>query len=332
MKKIIFFLYFINSISCYCQIAGNGVSDIEGNNYNSLIIGSQEWQKENLNVSKYSDGTPIPQITDPVTWRNLTTGAWCYYNHSTSNGIIYGKLYNWYAVAGIYDTASFNNPSLRKQLAPNDWHIPTQNEWITLKNFLGNNAGAQITQIGSVLWPAPNSNATNSSGFTALPGGILNSRPDVLGDVYGFELLAETGFWWSSTEQNDWVFGAQNASVWYSGGNLDFYDNSGNYPYKSCGVSVRCLKNGNLNNQNISISNFKIYPNPSNGFITIKVVDYNSNLTYTLIDLLGQKLLNGCLNEQYNHIDLLNTKQKGLYFIKIFNKEELLKTEKVLVY
>ena len=71
----------------------------------------------------YRDGTPIPQVTDPTAWANLTTGAWCYYNNDPANGAIYGKLYNWYAVAGIHDAASLNNPSLRKQFAPQGWHF-----------------------------------------------------------------------------------------------------------------------------------------------------------------------------------------------------------------
>lgn len=74
------------------------VNDIDGNNYETVSICNQVWMKSNLNVSKYTDGTPIPQVTDPNTWENLTTGAWCYYENNSSNGLIYGKLYNWYAV------------------------------------------------------------------------------------------------------------------------------------------------------------------------------------------------------------------------------------------
>ena len=79
-----------------------------------VTIGRQTWMQKNLNVSKYRDGTPIPQVTDPKKWANLKTGAWCYYDNKTANGTIYGKLYNWYAVAGIYNGASLANKSLRK--------------------------------------------------------------------------------------------------------------------------------------------------------------------------------------------------------------------------
>lgn len=104
-----------------------------------ITIGTQIWSNTNLDVTTYRDGTPIPQVTDPTAWVNLTTGAWCYYNNDPANGAIYGKLYNWYAVAGIHDAASLNDPSLRKQLAPQGWHIPTDAEWTTLTDFRRSN-------------------------------------------------------------------------------------------------------------------------------------------------------------------------------------------------
>jgi hypothetical protein len=102
----------------------------------NVTIGTQVWSSTNLDVTTYRDGTPIPQVTNYLQWTNLTTGAWRYYNDDPANGSIYGKLYNWYAVAGIHDTASLNDPSLRKQLAPQGWHIPTDEEWTILTDFL----------------------------------------------------------------------------------------------------------------------------------------------------------------------------------------------------
>ncbi len=130
--------------------------------------------QQNLNVSRYTDGTPIPQVTNQSQWANLTTGAWCYYDNDTSNGVIYGKLYNWYAVAGIYDAASLANPALRKKLAPTGWHLTSNEEWLILISDLGGDsvAGGKMKQAGTTLWADPNALATNSSGFTGLPGGI----------------------------------------------------------------------------------------------------------------------------------------------------------------
>ncbi|MFN9116197.1 MAG: fibrobacter succinogenes major paralogous domain-containing protein, partial [Bacteroidota bacterium] len=160
------------------NIAGPNVTDIDGNTYQSVTNCGLTFTKQNLNVSKYSDGTPIPQVTDPTEWANLTTGAWCYYNNDPANGAVYGKLYNWYAVAGIYDAASLANPALRKKLAPTGWHIPTEAEWTQLTDCLGgqNVAGGKMKstgtlQAGTGLWQEPNTDATNESGFSGLPAG-----------------------------------------------------------------------------------------------------------------------------------------------------------------
>ena len=104
-----------------------------------VTIGTQVWTAKNLDVNAYTDGTPIPQVTDATDWKNLTTGAWCYYENSTANGTYYGKLYNWYAVAGIHDNNA-NTPN--KGLAPKGWHVPTDVEWTTLTDFLGGNSEA----------------------------------------------------------------------------------------------------------------------------------------------------------------------------------------------
>ena len=165
MKKITLFFILGFGLDSYCQAPGSGITDVDGNTYNSVIIGTQEWTKENLNVSKYSDGTIIPQVTDPTQWGSLITGAWCYYNNTTANGTTYGKLYNWYAVAGIYDAASAANPALRKKLAPNGWRIPGDTDWTKLTIFLGGEgvAGGKMKATGTSLWQSPNTDATNSS-------------------------------------------------------------------------------------------------------------------------------------------------------------------------
>jgi uncharacterized protein (TIGR02145 family) len=160
----------------------------------SVAIGTQIWSTTNLDVTTYRDGTPIPQVTDPTQWQNLTTGAWCYYNNDPANGIIYGKLYNWYAVAGIHD----NDPSTpNKILAPTGWHVPSDTEWSTLTTFLGGNtvAGGKMKSIGTSLWQSPNTAATNSSGFTGFPGGY-RSNDGIFND------FMINGNWWSSSEGN----------------------------------------------------------------------------------------------------------------------------------
>ena len=142
MKKIIFLFVSCFGLNSFCQVPGSGVTDVDGNIYNSVIIGAQEWMKTNLNVSKYLDGTIIPQVTDVNAWASLTTGAWCYPNNDNASGIIYGKLYNWYAIMGIYDAASLANPLVRKQFAPTGWHVPSDSEWTILGDYLGGDSVA----------------------------------------------------------------------------------------------------------------------------------------------------------------------------------------------
>jgi uncharacterized protein (TIGR02145 family) len=147
-----------------------------------VTIGSQIWTGCNLNVTTYRNGNTIPQVTDPTAWASLTTGAWCYYNNDPLTEPIYGKLYNWHAV---------NDP---RGLAPVGYHIPSQAEWDTLVAFLGGEfvAGGFMKETGLCHWKTPNTGATNSSGFSALPGGFR-----VTGG--SFFSIGEVGWWWSSS-------------------------------------------------------------------------------------------------------------------------------------
>jgi uncharacterized protein (TIGR02145 family) len=198
----------------------------------NVTIGTQIWSSRNLDVSTYRDGTPIPQVTDPTAWENLTTGAWCYYNNDPANGAIYGKLYNWYAVAGIHDT----DPSTpNKILAPQGWHVPSDAEWTTLTTFLGvqSVAGGKMKSTGTIqagtgLWESPNAAATNESGFTGLPAGYRFF-------IGTFTSIGYNGAWWSSSELNT-------ATAWYR--HLDYNNGNANRATnpKYYGFSVRCVR------------------------------------------------------------------------------------------
>jgi uncharacterized protein (TIGR02145 family) len=194
------------------------VTDIDGNSYLPVTICNQIWTKSNLNVSHYRNGDEIPQVTDPSQWSTLTTGAWCYYNNDPANGAIYGKLYNWYAV---------NDP---RGLAPQGWHIPTDAEWTTLTNCLGGTsiAGGKMKEVGTTHWNAPNTNATNISGFKGLPGG--NRGND--GNHY---FINGYGNWWSSTlhtTNHPW-----SRALAYNNAIVGINDLDSNY-----GFSIRCVK------------------------------------------------------------------------------------------
>jgi len=158
------------------------VKDNDDNVYNTVTIGTQVWMKEDLRATKYSDGSSIPLVTDTDEWINLTSPAYCWYDND-KEGIDakYGALYNWYTV----NTG---------KLCPQGWHVPSYEEFKTLSEFLGGDdiAGGKLKETGTNHWLAPNTGATNESGFTALPGGDR--------DTYGeFWYLGEVGGWWSST-------------------------------------------------------------------------------------------------------------------------------------
>ena len=174
------------------------------------------WSTTNLDVTTYRNGDPIPEVTDETAWASLTTGAWCYYDNDPANGAVYGKLYNWYAV---------NDP---RGLVPVGYHIPTDAEWTTLTNCLGGESIAGGKMKSTTGWTAPNTGATNSSGFTGLPGG----NRDFNGPFFN---IGDFGFWWSSTEYNTTI-----ASVRYLFYNYAYA--SSNYANKTNGFSVRIIQ------------------------------------------------------------------------------------------
>ena len=196
------------------------VTDIDGNTYNTVTIGNQVWMKENLKVSKYRNGDSLISIkyglSDSI-WAITTNGAYAINYNDPAMNTIYGKLYNWYAVADS------------RCLCPVGWHVPSDAEWSTLENFLGGDslAGGKMKEV-SPLWASPNTGATNSSGFSALPGGLRV----FFGRLY-FE--GRYGYWWSSTENSSTdAFGR---FLSYESG--FFFRNP---DPKESGFSVRCLK------------------------------------------------------------------------------------------
>ncbi len=173
------------------------IKDADGNEYNTIKIGTQIWTVENLKTTKYNDGTPIPNVTDADAWISSKTGAYCNYENLESNVAIYGRLYNWNAV----NTG---------KLAPEGWHVPTKDDWTALENYLianrynydGHKGGYEIAKslCAKTNWelssesgsPGNEPETNNSTGFTALPGGRRGYNGE-------FELIGKQGCWWSST-------------------------------------------------------------------------------------------------------------------------------------
>ena len=212
------------------------MTDIEGNVYHTISIGSQTWMTENLIVKKYRNGDSIPTVSNNADWNALKSGSQCTYNNNSEINSIrkFGRLYNFYAVSDA------------RNLAPAGWHIATDAEWIALINYVSTNLGTS-TLVAKALaaasdWPESSvADATgyidqntytllnNSSGFGALPTGIR-------GEYGGFNYVADYCGWWTSNA-ND------NATAWFR--SLSFYStNIGKNIYsKNYGLSVRCVKN-----------------------------------------------------------------------------------------
>lgn len=206
-------------------VTSNFISATDGDNnhYATVTIGAQVWLAENLKTTLYNDGSSIPNITSPSAWMQQSSAAYAWYNNNfTANGAVYGALYNWYAV----DVASNGN----RNVCPVGWHVPTDSEWTTLSDFLGGDpvAGSKLKETGSMHWNSPNTDATNATGFTALPGGLRHYDGS-------FGMLADHGSWWSTTVSG-------NGEVWIR----DIYAQSadfGRYEFaKKSGFSIRCLK------------------------------------------------------------------------------------------
>jgi len=196
----------------------NTVTDIDGNVYHTVRIGTQVWMVENLKTSHYRDGTPIPNITDAEAWENLKSGAYCDYNNDAKNSDTYGRLYNWYAATDSHNIAPFG------------FHVPSDEEWTTLIDYLGGRevAGGKLKETGTSHWESPNIMATNTSGFTALSGGYRTP----VGKFYD---IGTRGFWWCSTQYDSGF-----AYVLDMGST---FSNAGSHArFKRGGFSVRCLR------------------------------------------------------------------------------------------
>ena len=198
---------------------GENVTDIDGNVYRTVIIGTQTWMVENLKTTKYRNGDAISNVTKDSEWETIKVDAWCNYDNKDTNGELYGRLYNWNAVSD------------KRNMAPKGWHVPTNKEWELLEEFLGGNeiAGGKLKEIGFENWMTPNRGATNELGFSARPGGCRYAND---GKFYG---VGNSGYWWSSTE-------ASTSCAWGSGLGYDDSNVRRNYFTKSGGCSVRCVR------------------------------------------------------------------------------------------
>ncbi|MCX6335413.1 MAG: hypothetical protein NT092_14130, partial [Bacteroidia bacterium] len=215
------------SVRC---IEDHYITDFDDNRYNTIKIGSQIWIAENLKTTHFNDGTSIPLVTENIEWNNLQTPGYCWCDSSSVFGDDYysalrnvsGALYNWHAV----NTG---------KLCPSGWHVPEDNDWKILTDYLGGEDVAGDKLKATVFWPRiadTEPTATNESGFSALPGGYRRSDGR-------YDEMDHSGEWWSFSEyQENSAFDALYRSMGYENSIV-----KNTFINKSSGLSVRCVKN-----------------------------------------------------------------------------------------
>lgn len=211
-----------SSVILYLNSHGPNVTDVDGNLYHSVKIGSQIWTVENLKTTKYRNGNLIG-TTSPATLdisaQNTPKYQWTF-GDNESNVATYGRLYTWYAATDS------------RNVCPAGWHVPTDSEWTTLTTYLGGEsvAGGKLKEAGTSHWISPNTGATNSCGFSALPGGYRSNDGTFYANGY-------SGTWWSSTEGSTSTYLARVLGVGF-----DFSRANRGYTIESGGLSIRCVK------------------------------------------------------------------------------------------
>jgi uncharacterized protein (TIGR02145 family) len=311
------------------RYADGTATDQDGNTFEWINYGTQDWAIENAEVVTYRDGTTIPQVTDVTAWSNLTTGAWCYYDNDPSKG----KLYNWYSVMGIYDSSSLSDASLRKELAPVGWHVPTEEkqtpasfngklytEWTTLVDYLrangynydGTTTGTKLAKsmASTTGWNSyegigiigNEKSLNNSSGFNAFPVGDRDSNGT-------FNDEGSTAFFWSSTKNY------YDSNIALTLGMSYYYTSLYRYSIeKQTGFPVRFVREASTASTMDYSNTITIYPNPTTSLLTI---EGNKEYDIEVYDMAGNKVmaLTG------NKIDMSHL-SSATYIVKALDKVE----------
>ena len=292
-----------------CLISkGQTISDLDGNVYNTVTIGTQIWTVENLKTTKYSNGDAINYEAVDTVWGGLTVPAFSIYNNDTTYQNEYGNLYNFYAVEDS------------RNLCPSGWHIPSNSEWILLIDLLGGDliAGGKMKEAGLTHWMSPNTGADNSSGLTVIPAGYRYSDNGF--NQGGFHGLNGNGGIWSSTSSSD---STSIAKYFYPGSaSVGEIDNK-----KSYGFSVRCVSDEQTGiNENERLNDINLYPNPTSDLLTIPI---DGQKTILITNVHGQIIKTIKTTERTISISNL---QSGNYFVSVFDNDNTLLITKQIVY
>lgn len=280
MKKYVSYLFAIGfPLIGFSQ----SVSDYDGNSYATVTINGMEWMAENLKTSSFDNGDPIVNVTG-ASWATTTIGAGCHYDDDPNNESTYGRLYNYYTVSDS------------RNVCPNGWHVPSETEWDNLIDFYGGSTLAGGPLKGTTTWDAPNTGATNASGFNALAGGLRNQA--------GFYSKGVLAYFWSSTE-------IAPSAIWGYG-----FDNSSTTALKSdymetMGFSIRCVRAASAGTSFIKDHpNFQLLGNTVEN--TLKIIAPTS-MELSIYSYSGQKIQTIQVAQGKSEIPFSNS--AGIYFI-----------------
>jgi uncharacterized protein (TIGR02145 family) len=338
-------------------------TDQDGNSFEWISYGSQDWAIENAEVVTYRDGTPIPQVTDDDEWFRLTTGAWCYYDNDSSNS----KLYNAYAIIGKHDVDP-NTPN--KEFAPEGWNVPTNENWGSLLSSIGmeyslfslpygqmsdGNEGSKLSGSENLWFNNPNNcsggltgtdgslidnSEFSSSGFNWTPEGYRSGGWSAQNP--SFCLINEWGFLWSITSNGGYLYSlsvTHNLTGISKTIGVNTYGRNARFVRDISTASTECstlvINTGVLSTNPVTYnSTVNIYSNPANDQITIDCgnLDNVDGWHIKITNMLGQEVFSQPMNTQQYVIPLNTWTGQGMYFVKIINAQnEVVNIKKIVL-
>lgn len=275
------------------------ITDIDGNSYNTIQIGTQTWMQENLRTTHFNDGTAIPTTASPVNNDWTAVYQWAY-DLDTSNVNDFGLLYTWIVVASD------------KNVCPSGWHVPDNSEWDTLNNFLGGEmvAGSKMKEVGTTRWNLTDSTVTNSSGFTGVGSGFR-------GNPSGFSGLKGMGAFWSATQ----VGTIDNFPRGYRYTLLSVNNNfTSSVAVANVGMAIRCIEDLSTNtNSPINNRALKIFPNPALDRISISFKEAG-NYELSIFTMVGEIVFQNQITDRTTHLNISHL-PSGSYFIQVTGKD-----------
>ncbi len=307
MKRGLFFAIAGLIALMFLPVVQGQVTDIDGNEYPTVVIGTQEWMAENLRTSRLNDSTPIPDITDNMAWYEAHAMAMCWYNNdSAGHHLPYGRLYNGY-VAEL------------PTICPKGWTIPTTQDWDLMINYLGGSevAGGKLKDTGFDYWEPPNTGATNSSGFTALPAGFRSHLDGT------FNYKGQRAGWFVRQPGSGLSFRFVSWSM----------ESSGSGPvHMPMGLSIRCFRQTtSIEKSGTNSPEINLYPVPAKEHLNVYLEVMPQQVTlFRISNLAGKTLLLITLTDQTTSLDIGHL-PSGIYMAEVLRENESILRRKIVI-